>query len=61
MVGIFMYWTCNSMKNNLSYCGLVDGSISASEKDLPVNQGLNLDFYMESWKNHVGISNEKCD
>ena len=29
-------FSCNSMKNLLSYFGLVDGSISASEKDLPV-------------------------
>ena len=35
-LGIFMYWTRNSMNNLLSYCGLVDGRISASEKDLPV-------------------------
>ena len=27
----------NSMNNLLSYCGLVDARISASEKDLPVN------------------------
>ena len=33
-IGIFMYWTCNNL---LSYCGLVDASISASEKDLPVS------------------------
>ena len=33
---IFMYWTRNSMNNLLSYCGLVDTRISASEKDLPV-------------------------
>ena len=30
------YWTCNSMNNLWSYCGLVDAKISASEKDLPV-------------------------
>ena len=30
---IFMYWTCNSMNNLLSYCGLVD---RASDKDSPV-------------------------
>ena len=36
IVAIFMYWTCNSMDNLLSYCGLVDEKISASEKDLPV-------------------------
>ena len=34
--GIFMYWTRNSMNNILSYFGLVDTRISASEKDLPV-------------------------
>ena len=31
---VLMYWTHNS-KNLLSYCGLVDEKISASEKDLP--------------------------
>ena len=32
----FSYWTRNSMNNLLSYCGLTDARISASEKDLPV-------------------------
>ena len=31
-----MYWTCNSMNNLLSYSGLVDAKIRASDKDLPV-------------------------
>ena len=35
-LGIFMYCTRNSMNNLLSYCGLVDTRISASDKDLPV-------------------------
>ena len=35
-LGIFMYWTFNSMNNLLSYYGLVDARISASEKDLPL-------------------------
>ena len=35
-LGIFMCCTGNSMNNLLSYCGLVDARISASEKDLPV-------------------------
>ena len=35
-VGIFMYSIGNSMNNLLSYCGLVDARISASEKDLAV-------------------------
>ena len=34
--GIFMYWTCNSMNNLLSYCRLVDAKIRASDKGLPV-------------------------
>ena len=35
-LGIFMYWTCNSMNNLSSYCWLVDAKIGASDKDLPV-------------------------
>ena len=34
--GIFMHWTSDSMNNLLSYCGLVDAKIRASDKDLPV-------------------------
>ena len=30
------YWTGKSMNNLLSFCGLVDPRISASDKDLPV-------------------------
>ena len=33
---IFIYWTRKSMNNLSSYCGLVDGKIRASDKDLPV-------------------------
>jgi hypothetical protein len=36
-LGIFMYWTCNSMNNLWSYFGLVDSKIRASDKDLPVS------------------------
>ena len=35
-LGIFMYWNGDSMNNPLSYFGLVDARISASEEDLPV-------------------------
>ena len=35
-LGIFMYWTCNSMNNLSSYCRLIDTKIRASDKDLPV-------------------------
>ena len=33
-IGIFLYWTCDSMNNLLSYCWLVEIQISASKKDL---------------------------
>ena len=33
---VFMHWPHNSINNLLSYCGLVDARISASDKDLPV-------------------------
>ena len=40
----FMYTTCselgNSMYNLLSYCGLVEVRISASEEDVPVMSGV---------------------
>ena len=35
-LGIFMYLTCNAMNNLLSYCGLVDSRMRASDKYLPV-------------------------
>ena len=35
-LGIFKYWTYNSMNNLSSYCGFVDAKIGASDKDLPV-------------------------
>ena len=40
-LGIFMYWTCNSMNNMLSHCGLVNAKIRASDKDLPVTNHSN--------------------
>ena len=41
-LGIFMYWTGNSMNNLLSYFGLFDAKIRASDKDLPVKVGQNV-------------------
>ena len=35
---VFMYGTSKSMNNLLSYCGLVDPRISASDKDLLVKK-----------------------
>ena len=49
-LGIFMYWTCNSMKNLLSYCGLVDAKIRASDKDLPVLEILLLPYLKKGSK-----------
>ena len=45
-LGIFMYWTCNSMNNLSSYCGLVDAKIRASDKDLPVSWQLQKSFFI---------------
>ena len=43
-----MFFTCsfdgNSMNNLLSYCGLVDPRISASDKDLPVENVTEVSF-----------------
>ena len=47
-LGIFMHWTCNSMNNILSYCGLVDAKISASEKDLPVHKCITIKIYLRN-------------
>ena len=41
---------------NLSYCGLVDARISASEKDLPV---LPIYFCLTNEKNFQHLMNEK--
>ena len=38
--GNLMYWTCNSMNNLSSYCGLVDAKIGTSYKDLPAHKFL---------------------
>ena len=47
-LGIFMYWTCNSMNNLSSYCGLADAKIRASDKDLPVP----LNLTGQNFQNH---------
>ena len=44
-LAIFMYWTLNSMNNLLSYCGLVDAKIRASDKDLP--------FQISTFSHHI--------
>ena len=55
-LGIFMYWTCNSMNNLSSYCGLVDAKIRASDKDLPVHKSTMFVRYKSGikfdWNRH---------
>ena len=49
---VFMYWTGKS----ITYCGLVDARISASEKDLPVPDGLfchNYRFFLIAVSKYV--------
>ena len=48
-LGIFMYLTGDSMDNLLSYCGLVDAKIRASDNYLPVMPcTCNLGFTTDS-------------
>ena len=53
-LGIFMYWTCNSMNNLLSYCGLVDARISASKKIYLYEGNIRFWFWyvLQSNSNH---------
>ena len=55
---LFMHWTGKSMKNLLSYCGLVDVRISASEKDLPVMKVKSTTatgFFPSIWKRNCHV------
>ena len=66
--GQFMYTTCSqhvlsfwnrySMNNLLSYCGLVDARISASEKDLPVLINFTL---LNCWWRMSSIRIQNCE
>ena len=49
VVEIFMYWTPYSMNNLLSYCGLVDAKIRASDNYLPVLFWFKLDKHSIFW------------
>ena len=40
-----MFWACNLMDYLLSYCGLVDARISASEKYLLVHTSISIRFF----------------
>ena len=58
-LGIFMYWTGNSMNNLLSYCGLVDAKIRASDKDLSIlsncENSEKTPKSTETWKNYPSV------
>jgi hypothetical protein len=50
-IAFFMYWTRNSMNNLLSYCGLVDAKIRASDKDLTVESSFySIQYQYWIWK-----------
>ena len=49
-LGTFMYRTCNSMNNPLSYCRLVDSKIRAPDKNLPVHTSLKINVWMKERK-----------
>ena len=49
-IGIFMYWTCNSMHNQSSYCGLVDARIKASDEDSSVKIVLFIEIKISEYK-----------
>ena len=55
---VFIFWTCNSMKNLLSYCGLVDARISGSEKKITCNDSRTvfmLSKAKEIWFHSVAL------
>ena len=65
-LAIFKYWTGNSMNNLLSYCGLVDAKIRASDIDSPLSGFVWYEdwsffkkmFFKWSSKNRVNLYSE---
>ena len=47
------------MNNILSYCGLVDARISASEKDLPVYNTHVFGYMPQSEVNYLSVAQER--
>ena len=56
---VFMSWTGKSMNNLLSYCGLVDARIIASEKDLPVHNTHVFGYMPQSEVNYLSVAQER--
>ena len=53
---VFMYWTGKSMNNLLSFCGLVDLRINASDKGLPVQLNSSPIFFSGSTRKNCTAS-----
>ena len=49
-LGIFLYWTCNSTNNLLSYFGLIEVRMRASDKKQPVQVWLSDFIDIWVWK-----------
>ena len=50
-------WTCNSMNNLPSYCGLVDAKIRASDKNLPMSRIHSNGFSFFHWYFYETLNN----
>jgi hypothetical protein len=46
-LGSFMYWSCNSMNNLSSYCGLVDAKIRASVIRMYLTSNMAFNFCLD--------------
>ena len=58
-----LYFSCNSMNNLSSYCGLTDARMWASEKGLPVHRFFRLsglDFRKLFQTHFANLSWKKC-
>ena len=54
-LGIFMYWTGNSMDNLLSYCGLVDARISIQKKRFTCTWSISL-ILSKHWIKEIQVN-----
>ena len=53
---IFMCWNRNKMYKVLSYCGLVDARIRASDKDLSLQGGRSMMLFRGAWYHGILLS-----
>ena len=56
-LGIFMYWTRNSMNNQSSYCGLIDTKIKASVQP---SASLSTNHYTADFRAFAAIGSKIC-